>query len=106
MAVIKWKDSAWELYNEMLEYARAEFGEKTGRRWEKELLAINERLRTYPDSYPPEELLDGKAIRYRRCHMMHQRFKLIYFYDDSKDTVYIVDLWDSRMAPYNLKTRI
>lgn len=97
MAVIEWTDSAWQLYNDMLEYAKDEFGTKTGRRWEYELLAIYERLHHFPDSYPPEELLVGKTPLYRRCSMMNRRFKLVYYYDEQEDIVHIVDIWDTRM---------
>lgn len=106
MAIIEWTDPAWQLYNDMLEYARLEFGEKTGRRWERELLAIDERLRLFPDSYPPEELLRDRPVVYRRCSMMHRRFKLIYFYDEVEDTVHIIDIWDTRMNPETLIKRI
>ena len=106
MAVIEWTDPAWQLYNDMLEYAREEFGETTGRRWEKELLAIYERLRLFPESYPPEELLKGTSVLHRRCSMMHRRFKLLYYYDEAKDIVHIVDIWDTRMKPETLIKRI
>ena len=106
MVIIEWKDTAWQLYNDLLEYAKIEFGAKTGRRWEKELLAIYERLRLYPTSYPLEELLTGREVTFRRCHMMHRRFKLIYFYDDITNVVHIVDIWDSRMSPTKLEQRV
>ena len=106
MAVIEWNESAWQLYNDMLEYAREEFGEKTGRRWESELLSIYERLRLFPESYPPEDLLKEEPVLYRRCSMMHRRFRLVYYYDESEDIVHIVDIWDSRMNPEALIRRI
>ena len=106
MAIIKWTDSAWQLYNDMLEYAKVEFGAKTGRRWEYELLCIYERLQRFPDSYPPEEFLLGRTLFFRRCSMMNRRFKLIYYYDKSEDTIYIIDIWDSRMKPETLIRRI
>ena len=31
MAIIEWTGPAWQLYNDMLEYAREEFGETTFR---------------------------------------------------------------------------
>ena len=106
MVIIKWSDSAWQLYNDMLEYARQEFGEKTCRKWEKELLSIYERLQLLPESYPLEELLKDKPIVFRRCSMMHRRFKLIYYYEENKRTVHIVDIWDSKMNPEALIKRI
>jgi hypothetical protein len=38
--------------------------------------------------------------------MMHRRFKLLYFYDETEDTVHIVDIWDTRMKPETLMKRI
>ena len=106
MVIIEWNDSAWQLFNDMLEYAREEFGEKTGRRWESELLSIYERLKLFPDSYPPEETLRDKPILFRRCNMMHRRFKLIYYFDEAINTVHIIDIWDTRMNPCTLVKRI
>ena len=37
---------------------------------------------------------------------MHRRFKLIYFYDESKDVVTIMDVWDTKMNPQTLVKRI
>ena len=42
-----------------------------------------------------------------QCLAQHyRRFKLIYFYDDSKDVVTIMDVWDTKMNPQNLVKRI
>ena len=35
-----------------------------------------------------------------------RRFKLVHYYAKSSDTVYIVDIWDTKMCPENLKRRI
>ena len=43
---------------------------------------------------------------YNFCHMMHRRFKLIYFYDETEDVVHIMDIWDTRMDPKALVRRI
>ena len=37
---------------------------------------------------------------------MNRRFKIIYFYDKSKDVVTIMDIWDTRMDPKTLTKRI
>ena len=37
---------------------------------------------------------------------MHRRFKIIYFYDNVKDVVTIMDIWDTRMNPSALIRRI
>ena len=106
MAIIEWDESAWQLYNDYLENAKIAFGRKTALRWESELLQIYERLKHYPISYPPEDLLKGEKPLHRFCHMMHRRFKLIYFYDEADDIVHIMDIWDTRMDPKVLVRRI
>ncbi len=37
---------------------------------------------------------------------MHQRFKLIYYYDEAEDIVHILDIWDTKMNPKALIRRI
>ena len=37
---------------------------------------------------------------------MSRRFKIIYYYDEVEDIVYIVDIWDTRMNPKTLIRRI
>lgn len=52
MAVIEWEPQTWQLFNDLLENARIEFGEKTARRWESEIVHIYDRLKKHPTSYP------------------------------------------------------
>lgn len=35
-----------------------------------------------------------------------KRFKLIYYYAESSDTVHIADIWDTRREPSKLSKRI
>ena len=105
MAVVKWRKQAWQLFNSYVENARIEYGEKTARRWSKEAAIIYERLQKHPLSYTPEILLSGKRHKYRSCHIM-RRFKIVYYYATSSDTVYIRDLWDTRMNPETLRRRL
>lgn len=105
MAKIKWHEDAWRLFNDHVDYANYVFGRKTGNKWMKEMASIDNRLRQYPESYTPEPLLRGREHLYRGCHIM-QRFKIIYYYEISTDTVHIVDLWDTRQNPETLKWRV
>lgn len=106
MAIIEWKPKTWQLYNDLLENARLEFGEKTARHWEAEIVQFYERLKTFPTSYTPEQLLQGKKHLYRGCHIMSRRFKIIYYYDEAEDIAHIVDIWDTMMNPKALIRRI
>ena len=105
MAVVKWRKQAWKLFNNYVEHARMEYGEKTARKWLAEASEIYDRLQKHPKSYTTESLLLGKRHQYRSCHIM-RRFKIVYFYAPSSDTVYIRDLWDTKMNPITLRNRV
>lgn len=103
MALIEWKPKAWQLYNDLLENARLAFGEKTARHWEYEIVHFFERLKKFPTSFTPEQLLQVKNKQYRGCQIMSRRFKILYYYDETEDIAHIVDIWDTKM---NLKALI
>lgn len=102
MAKIEWTDDAKLTFKTYLRNAQLEFGTSTARKWQTERKSIEWRLERYPVSYPIEDLLRGRSLLYRLCHLMHRRFKLIYYYDEAEDTVHIVDIWDTRMNPQAL----
>ena len=106
MATIIWKNTAKQQLIENITYALMEFGETTANRWETDVKAAEWRLECYPVSYPPETLLSSRTKLYRYCHVMQRRFKLIYYYDEVKDVVTIMDIWDTRMDPKALIRRI
>ena len=106
MAKIIWEENATTALLEHTEYARLEFGNSTVKRWQKEKYTIEWRLKRYPVSYPLEEILQERSILYRCCHLMNRRFKIIYYYNETEDTVHIVDIWDTRMNPKTLVRRI
>ena len=41
--------------------------------------------------------------RQMRSLLVHEHFQLIYYYHESKATVYIVSLWDTRKNPAGLR---
>ena len=105
MATIKWNKKARRMFVAHINYARQEFGFATALQWFDKKNEIEERIRKYPESYPPEELLNNKRRTYRRATLM-TNFKILFVYYPSSDTVRIVDIWDMRMSPENLKRRI
>lgn len=106
MAKIDWTDNFLQQLDNYIENACIEFGKLTAMKWADEIAAIEQRLKMYPTSYTPESLLKDKKVIYRRCHVMHRRFKLIYYYNEVEDTVHLVDIWDTRMNPKALIRRI
>lgn len=53
----------------------------------------------------PEPLLAGRQREYRSI-IINEHFKLVYYCDKNKDTIYIIDLWDTRREPQSLSKRI
>ena len=106
MAKIKWQKRAIRMLDEHMAYANAEFGKATARRWLKEIAFIESRIASMPISYTPEPLLAEKKHTYRYCHLMNRRFKLIYCYYPTSDTVHVVDIWDTKMSPDTLRNRL
>ena len=105
MAKIVWKKKAERLFFERVEYAYHEFGKTTALRWQTGRKRIEHQLEEHPESHTPESLLANRKRLFRSCHIM-KRFKIVHYYAKSSDTVHIVDIWDTRMSPENLKKRI
>jgi Plasmid stabilisation system protein. len=106
VVVVKWKVSAYRLFNEHVETARIEYGQKTAERWISEAAEIFARLQRFPESYTPEPLLKDKKRKYRSCRMMGGRFRMVYYFNPSTNIARIVDIWDTRMNPETLMKRI
>lgn len=106
MVKIVWRKRPLQLLDYYMGNAREEFGQSTALKWAEEVALFETRVRHFPSSYAPESLLLGKRRVFRRCHIMNRRFKIIYFFDESKDIVTVMDIWDSRMDPKALIRRI
>ncbi len=106
MAKIIWRKRPLKLLDSYIENALVEYGRSTAIEWAEEISTMEQRLIKYPSSYTPENLLLGKKRLFRGCHIMNRRFKVIYTYDDNKDIVYIMDIWDTKMNPQALIRRI
>lgn len=102
---IVWTKRAKRLFIIRVRNAYLEFGLTTSRRWQAERKRIEDRLMKHPESYTREYLLSEKRYTYRSCHIM-RRFKLVYYYARTSNTVHIVDIWDTMMNPETLKNRI
>jgi len=106
MVKVIWQKRASKELDEHIAYASTEFGKKTAKRWITEIAHVEKSIALMPMSYTPEPLLAGKRHVYRYCHLMNRRFKLIYCYSPSSNTVRIADIWDVRINPETLKRRI
>lgn len=105
MAQIKWTIKADRLFDKYVFNAFLEYGTKTSKKWMKERIAFADRVAKHPESYMLEAFLADRKRDYRSCYIM-QRFKIVYYYAKSSDIVHVVDIWDTKMSPDNLKRRI
>ena len=106
MAVVKWKAQAYRLFNEYVESARMDYGQKTARHWLSDAVEIISRIQNFPESYKPEPLLKDRKRKYRSCRLMGGRFRLVYYFNPNTNIARIVDIWDTRMSPENLMKRV
>ena len=105
MAQVKWNKKAERVFFERVLYAYNEFGAATARKWQEQRKLIERQLEEFPESYTPESLLNDRWRNFRSCHIM-SRFKIVYYYAKTSDVVRIVDIWDTKQHPENLKKRI
>ena len=105
MAKIIWRPRAIRQLNAIIDYSVPEFGMIAFKRLDKRIMEISERLEKYPESFTPEPLLKNDKILFRFCPL-RKRHKIIFHYVEAKDTVYIDDIWDTRMNPNRLRKRI
>ena len=90
-------------FNKCVDYALLEFGRKTAKKWIDSLIGIKHHLRQMPERYPFVPELQ-KWRKYRGAIIM-KNFKIIYFYNEEKDILWLVDLWDLRQDPRKLNLR-
>lgn len=101
----EWKKKAETELEKASIYCAKQFGKRTA---EKFIDAIDQqvkRLTQYPELGFPEPLLAKRRRQYRSL-MINEHFKLVYYYDEDKDTLFIIDLWDTRREPESLSRRI
>ena len=105
MAQVKWQKRAeGELYR-ILVKGFLQFGDTTANKFSERVAFINQELTRFPETGFLEPLLKGRMQVYR-SYLINKRFKLIYYYVSSSDTVIVADIWDTRREPKNLVSRI
>ena len=105
MAQIKWQKRA---ENELFRYlvkGYIEFGETTANNFAATVASINKDLERFPEIGYPELLLKNRKKKYRARHIIG-RFKIIYYYNETTDTVHIADIWDMIRDPAKFANRI
>ena len=91
-----WDDDASEKLVNALEYGRNTFGERVMKKFYNRILDYEKLLQSNPGMGKKEPLLEKEPEGYRSL-VVHPNYKLVYYVDG--DTIYIVDLWDTRREP-------
>ena len=91
-----WDDDASEKLVNALEYGRNTFGERVMKKFYARILEYEKLLQSNPGMGKKETLLEKEPEGYRSL-VVHPNYKLVYYVDG--DTIYIVDLWDTRREP-------
>ena len=87
-----------------IEYALQEFGVKTARKWQTQYKEIKRLLEFMPKRYPIVAHFRNETMEFRGAIIM-ENFKIIYFYNEEKDIIWLVDLWYMRQDPSKLNLR-
>lgn len=66
---------------------------------------IVQKLEEQPGAGYLKLVSSGKKRLYRAC-LVKKRFELIYYYQESTDTVFVADFWDAKMNPDKLERRL
>ncbi len=74
-------------------------GERSARKFSKQIDDKIRLLLKYPESGHPEPILKGKKILYR-AKIINKNYKLVYWVD--ADTIRVSAVWDMRMNPIRL----
>ena len=102
---VKWYAKAQLHWNEQLEYCAENFGKNIALESIQAVEEKIERICKFPESGTPEPLLKDEKLIYR-FFCIQKRIKLIYRFDEQRQIIYIVDVWNTRMSPHHLLERI
>lgn len=105
MAVVVWRKNANRSRLNILEYGRKEYGFRVANKMNQRFEHCAALLASHYQLGKIEPLLVGRRYEYRSV-VVHKLFKMIYRVDDVRDTIYIVDLWDTRREPQAFREEI
>ena len=103
--VVEWFDEAQEHWIEQLDYCTKTFGKSIASELIKRADEKIERICKFPESGMREPLLKDKEQVFRYV-LVQRRIKIIYQYDEEQQTIYIMDVWNTKMDPQHLLDRM
>ena len=101
----EWQKRAETELEKVSVYCTELFGKRIAEKFIETIDQQVKRLTKNPELGFPEPLLTERQRKYRSL-MINEHFKLVYYYDKAKDTLFIIDLWDTRREPKSLSRRI
>ena len=101
---VKWENRAEAEFYKILTYGKETFGLRCVQNLQKEVELQTIRLGLFPQLGSIEYCLLDLEKAYRSI-VVYPHFKLIYYIDETDETIYIVDVWDTRMNPTRLVRR-
>lgn len=99
--VVDWREKAQQHWIEQLEYCARTFGEPTASVFIKSTEARIERICKFPESGTREPLLNDNEMIYRYV-LVQKHVKLIYRFDEEQHTIFIEDVWNTKVLPEHL----
>ncbi|MBQ8361595.1 MAG: type II toxin-antitoxin system RelE/ParE family toxin [Bacteroidaceae bacterium] len=98
MAKVIWEEEARERELSILEYGRKNFGVHASKKLYEKFKRAETNLMGNPLIGMREVYLANRSHDYRSL-FVPEYFKLVYYYDEMYDTVFISDVWDTRREP-------
>lgn len=93
-----WQEDALRELQEALRYGKENFGQQVVERFYEQIGKWEVLLAANPYMGSLEPLLAARPTPYRSL-VVHKHYKLIYWVDEKKETLYVADLWDTRREP-------
>lgn len=100
-----WRRVADREFHLAIAQGKEDFGEAVSARFTYSIIDQASLLSENPQMGQRRPELDTPR-RQMRSLLVHEHFQLIYYYHESKATVYIVSLWDTRKNPVSLRSHI
>ena len=101
---IEWENRAEAEFYQILTYGKKTFGLRCVQNLQREVELQTLRLSLFPQMGSQEYCLCNLEKEYRSI-VVYPHFKLIYYINEAHETIYIVDIWDTRMSPTKLIRR-
>lgn len=99
--VVEWTKTARLHWIEQADYCAETIGGLFVLEFTKKAEEKIDRICKFPESGTWEPLLKDKEQVFRYV-LVNKRIKLIYQYDEERQTIYIMDVWNTKMDPQHL----